>query len=137
MNCEELIPLLTRILNCEDAEFCGQFLTHCLYPSSDPVFVNVSRLYNGFQVDDGGGAMRSAMGHVRTWQAALEKAGRRYSVDVRDGAIVAIPEDEEWLYPAVLAVSNASALAARLALEANQSKSENTLKDLIDRKSVV
>ncbi len=52
-------------------------------------------------------------------------------MDVRDGALVAVPLDEEWLYPAVLAVSNASALAARLAIEANQSKSENSLKDMI------
>lgn len=131
MKCEELIPLLARTPLCVNSGESAQIETQCLYPSSDPVFVFVSKLRSGFQVHDGGGAMRSAMIHGRSWQTALERAGKRHSVDVIGGALFATPPDEDWLYPAILAVSNASAMAARLAHEAAVSRSESTLKEAI------
>ena len=131
MNCDELIPLLTRTPLCAETEFGTQFLTTCLYPSSDPVHVYIARLKSGFTVHDGGGAMRSAILHGRNWQSALERAGRRHSLEVRDGALIARPHNDEWLYPAVLAVSNASALAARIALETAQNRSESSLREMI------
>ncbi len=134
MNCAELMPLLTRTPLCAETELGTQLQTTCLYPSSDPVNVYIARLRGGFRVHDGGGAMRSAILHCRNWQSALERAGRRHSVMVSDGALVARPPDEEWLYPAVLAVANASALAARYALESVQNRSESSLKDMIFEK---
>jgi len=131
MKCDDLIPLLMRDPTCMDTLHGAQLETHCLYPSSDPVHVYVSRLRSGFHVHDGGGAMRSAIAHGRTWQHALERAGKRHSVKVASGTLLAEPPDLEWLYPAILAVSNASAMAARLALEAGISRAESNLREAI------
>lgn len=131
MKCEDLLPLITRAPLCADSIHGAQLETHCFYPSSDPVHVFVSRLRAGFHVHDGGGAMRSAIASGRNWQGALERASKRHSVIARSGTLLAEPPNDEWLYPAVLAVANASAMAARLALEAALSRSESTLRDVI------
>lgn len=131
MICEELLPLLTSSVRCLDTQHGAEFQTHCLYPSSDPVRVYVSRRRAGFYVHDAGGAMRSALVHGRSWQSALEQAGKRHSVAVRSGTLIAEPPHLDWLYPAVLAVSNASAMAARLAVEAPVTRSESSLRDAI------
>jgi hypothetical protein len=116
---------------CANTPHGARIETHCLYPSSDPVHVFVRQRKEGFQVHDGGGAMRSAVAHGRNWQSAMERASRRHSVVFRDGTLVAEPPSVDWLYPAILAISNASALAARLAMEASISRSESSLRDAI------
>jgi hypothetical protein len=47
----------------------------------------------------------------------FEIACKRHSVMVESGMIVAEPPDGDWLYPAALAVANASVMAARAALD--------------------
>lgn len=131
MKCQDLLPLLAQGQQCLDTLHGAQFETQCLYPSSDPVRVFVSQTRSGFRVHDGGGAMRSAIAHGRSWQSALERAGKRHSLIVRAGTLIAEPPDMDWLYPAILAVSNGSALAARLAVEAAAARSESTLRDAI------
>lgn len=93
--------------------------TDCLYPSSDPVLVWVKKhpFGDGFRVDDCGGAWRSAQKHGVTSPSIFEKAQKRYSVNAGDGIIWAEPDNADWLVPAILAVANASAMAARAALE--------------------
>ena len=131
MQCEDFMPLIGQFATCVQTELGTEFITHCLYPSADPVLVYVQRRENGFTVSDGGGALRSALAHGRSIDGFFESASKRYSVAVRGGMLIAEPSNDEWLYPAVLAVSNASAMAARLAIEASISKSERTLKTAI------
>ena len=130
MKCAELMALVESGRLCEDTELGARYATHCLYPSSEPVDVYITRWGKGYRVTDGGGAGRSVWRHGRD-DAALshgfKKARDAFSVDVRDGVIVAETEDEHWLYPAVLAVANASAAAALTALEHVTASSEKQL----------
>lgn len=117
MNCADLDSLLTRTPSCIEVEGGARLTTHCLYPSSDPVHVFIGKRAEGFRVTDGGGAWRSALMVGKASESIFEKACRRHSVEVRGGILLATPPTSDWLYPAVLAVANASAMAARAALE--------------------
>lgn len=119
MNCADLDSLLTRNPSCLEVDGGARFTTHCLYPSSDPVHVFVGRRSNGFRVTDGGGAWRSAQGVGRASENMFDRACKRHSVEMKGGILIADPPSPDWLYPAILAVANASAMAARFALEAS------------------
>jgi hypothetical protein len=121
---------------CEDTEFGTRYATHVLYPSSEPVDVFITQWGKGFRVTDGGGAARSVWRHGRDDTAlghGFKKARETFSIDIRDGVIVAETEDEHWLYPAVLAVANASATAALTALEHVAATTEKQLAKAIRR----
>jgi hypothetical protein len=128
VRCAELDALLSRLPACEETEFGTRTRTDCLYPSSDPVWVYVARRAEGYRVSDGGGAVRSALNHGAAGLSFFEKACKRYSVEHHGNELVAEPKSDEWLYPAIVAVSNASAMAARQALEAVAARSESGLK---------
>lgn len=136
MNCAELMKLVHAGMACEETEQGAKYVTHCLYPSSEPVEVYVTRWGKGYRVTDGGGAGRSVWRHGRDDSCltqGMKKARDVYSIEVRDGAIVAETEDEHWLFPAVLAVANASALAAATALDHLTTSSEKQLVKAIRR----
>lgn len=126
MNCAELDSLLTRTPHCVEVEGGVRLATHCLYPSSDQVHVYVGRRRDGFRVTDGGGAWRSAQRVGRASEGMFDDACKRHSVKVESGIILAEPPSQDWLYPAAIAVANASAMAARSALEINE-KAEKSL----------
>lgn len=109
--------MLTRIPPCVAVEGGVRFTTHCLYPSSDQVHVFIGERRGGFRVTDGGGAWRSAQRIGKATESMFERACKRHSVAAKDGIILAEPPSGDWLYPAALAVANASAMAARAALE--------------------
>ncbi|HWV60283.1 MAG TPA: hypothetical protein VN034_06500 [Sphingopyxis sp.] len=119
MNCADLNSLLTRIPRCRELDGGSHLRTDCLYPSSDPVMVFVKKqsFGDGFRVDDCGGAWRSAQRHGSPSVGMFDKASRRYSVNAESGMLWAESNNSEWLVPAILAVANASAMAARAALE--------------------
>ena len=118
MNCAELDSLLTRTPRCVDVEGGVRFATHCLYPSSDQVQVFIGQRSSGYRVTDGGGAWKSAQQIGRASDGIFDAACKRYSVRAGGGIISAEAPDGDWLYPAALAVANASAMAARIALDA-------------------
>jgi hypothetical protein len=131
MNCESLLAIFNDEAACKKTDYGMRFVTHCLYPSFDPVSVYVSKLGSGYRVTDGGGAVRSAMVHGRDQHVmanAFGKACKRHSVVDREGMLIAEPKTDEWLYPAILAVANASAMAAGHAVEAIAEAVENDLK---------
>ena len=130
MNCAELDSLLTRIPRCVEVEGGVRYATQCLYPSSDPVHVFISQRRDGYRVTDGGGAWRNAQRIGRASESIFDAACKRYSVKAGGGIIVADAPDGDWLYPAALAVANASAMAARAALEANE-RAEKSLNSAI------
>lgn len=117
MNCAELDSLLTRNPACLEVEGGVRLTTHCLYPSSDPVEVYVGRKSHGYRVTDGGGAWRNAQTIGRAADSMFESACKRHSVNSRGGIVFAETNEEEWVYAAVLAVANASVMAAQNALD--------------------
>ena len=131
MNCENLMALLSDGSSCEVTEIGTKFVTHCLYPSFDPVAVYIETLREGFRVTDGGGATRSAMMHGRdpsVLASAFQKAAKAHFVEAADGLIIAKPPSVDWLYSSILAVANASAMAATVAADTFVAADENALK---------
>lgn len=126
MNCADLDSLLTRTPSCMEVEGGVRFATHCLYPSSDRVSVFIGERAGGFRITDGGGAWRSAQHLGRASEGMFERACRRHSVEVAGGIIVANAPNPDWLYPAAIAVANASAMAAQTALD-TAARSEKSL----------
>lgn len=134
MNCEHLMALLNDNSACEPTSMGTKFVTHCLYPSFDPVAVYIESLREGFRVSDGGGAARSASMHGRDpsiLASAFQKAAKAHSVETAEGLIFAKPPSAEWLYSGILAVANASAMAATTAADAFVAADENALKSRI------
>ncbi len=119
MNCADIDSLLTQIPACVEVGGGARFTTHCLYPSSDPVHVFIGKRDRGYRVTDGGGAWRSAGRVGKANEGIFHRACKRHSVAFKSGILLAEPPDSNWLYPAILAVANASAMAARAALEIN------------------
>lgn len=131
MNCEHLMALLNDNSACEATDIGTKFITHCLYPSFDPVAVYIETLREGFRVTDGGGASRSALMHGRdpsVLATAFQKAAKAHMVEAAAGLIIAKPTSVDWLYPSILAVANASAMAATVAADTFISADENALK---------
>lgn len=120
MRCGDLKDVLERLVSCEETAAGTRISTSCYYPSMDRVSVYVSRSGDGFRVTDSGEAAKSAVIHGRadsTVEAGLKKASNYYSVEVRDGVLVAELSSEDWLDAAISAVANAAAMAARTAVE--------------------
>lgn len=134
MNCDDLLSALNVLPFCEPTEDGLRVRTHCLYPSADPVFTYVGKLNQGYLVSDGGGALRSALVHGRSCDGYFDKACKRHSVEVRGFNLVAQPSSADWLRAAIIAVANASAMVARLAVEADLPREESSLRaDILDR----
>lgn len=115
MDCEFLHRLMAKNGGCEQTERGLRFETHCYYPSFDRVAVYVSRFGDGFRVSDGGDAASSAFIHGRDDNAflvSMKAACTRFGVEPHGSTLLANVEDEEWLFPAILAVANAASTAA-------------------------
>lgn len=134
MNCDDLRALMAATETCEQTEYGARFVTHCMYPSFDPVSVFVAKVGDGYKVTDGGGALGALLRHGRddaAFQSALKKACGRFSVATAEGMLLAEVDDAEWLRAAVLAVANASSMAAAAALEHVAASTERELTDKI------
>lgn len=133
MNCNDLAAM-APFPACEETNDGLRIHTDCLYPSADPVYVYVAKLNEGYRVSDGGGALRSITVHGRTWDGYVDKACRRHFVQVKGGTLIAEPRSDDWLRAAIVAVSNASAMVARLAVEADLPRDESTLRaDILEQ----
>lgn len=120
MNCADLDSLLTRTPSCVGVEGGVRLTTHCLYPSSDQVHVFIGERRGGYRVTDGGGAWRSAKRIGQASEKMFDHACRRYSVEAKGGVIAVEPPSSDWLYAAAIAVANASAMAARSAIDVSE-----------------
>lgn len=110
--------LTSRLDSCVEGADGSVFKTHCLYPSFSPVFVTVSVWGDGFRVSDGGGATENVIRQGLPPQAltsALKAAKNKYHLAEKDGVLSLKVDSGDWLENAILAVSNASAMAASLA----------------------
>lgn len=120
IDCTQLQELLKFRYSCEPSALGLKILTDCLYPSSDPVYVHIAQIGDGFRVTDGGGILESVINHGRNDKSLMDgltTASRRHSVQIENGSLFAEVPSIDWLQSAVLAIANASALAANLAVE--------------------
>lgn len=134
MACEDVRAALTGFDACVETEQGSRVTTHCLYPSFDPVHVFVARLGDGFRVHDGGGAVKSAWMHGRhdsLIRKVLSRQAIKYQIVVDGNCLVANIPNRDWLCSAIMAVANASASAAHIALDRMVSATERVLKDRI------
>jgi hypothetical protein len=132
MICEDVRLALAEGELCEESESGARVVTHCLYPSFEPVEVFVTKFGEGYIVTDGGGAVNSAWLHGRDEiRKLVERESARYGVSANDGAIQARVPSIEWLRSAIIGVANASASAASAALERAAVAAERVLSDKI------
>jgi len=118
MDCVNLRNLINRLDSCVEGSEGNVIKTHCLYPSFSPVFVTISTWGDGFRVSDGGGASQSVVrqgldSHALT--SAFKSAKNKYHLIEKDGVLSLKIDSGDWLENAILAVANASAMAANLA----------------------
>lgn len=119
---------------CEETEAGARVLTHCLYPSFEPVAVHVAKHGAGYRVSDHGGAVRSAWNHGRDdgpSHRLLTREAARYHLSVHQNSLVAEVPNLEWLRAAILAVANASAAVANAAVGKASAAAEGVLKEQI------
>src|SRR5574337_624613 len=130
MLCEEVRNALGGLEFCEESESGARVPTHCLYPSFEPVHVQVVKFGDGFKVHDGGGAFRCAWEHGRESviiTRCINQEAARYRLVVKEATLIADVPNVEWLSAAVLSVSNASATAATNAVAHFTASAESDL----------
>lgn len=136
MTCDDIRDALDALLRCVETDQGSCVTTHCLYPSFDPVSVYVVRYGEGYKIHDGAGAMRSAWDHGRDAplvRRMLTRQAVAHHLKITDDSLVAEVPSKEWLASAILAVANASSLAAHAAVERIVIAAEEALKDRIFR----
>jgi hypothetical protein len=134
MACDEIKEALNRYLECEKTEDGSRIHTHCLYPSFESVSVYIIGYGNGYIVHDGSTASGVAWSHGRDKEIirkSIAKAARRFGVNAEAGQISMKIDSAEWLESAILAVSNASAMAAHNAVDQIIKITEKNLHEII------
>jgi hypothetical protein len=134
MLCDEVRAILSAGDRCEETAHGARVVTHCLYPSFDPVEVFISKWGAGYRVTDAGGAVGAALRHGRDDQAAaaaLKKAAHRHGLTLTDGVLSVEAPSADWLWAAVAGVANASAEAAKATVEAVVAAQEKAIAEQI------
>lgn len=136
MSCEDVHIALSQSAVCEETSEGARLTTHCLYPSFEPVCVYVAKVGDGYRVHDAGGAFEQAWLHGRE-EALIGRAIReecvRFRLDGADNKISVSVASRDWLSSAILAVANASSLAAHRAVARIVAAAEEALVDRIGR----
>lgn len=130
--CDDVRAALGSAEFCEETDRGARILTHCLYPSFEPVSVFVARFGDGYAVSDAGGAVAAAWAHGRDdIKKILRREALRFGVEATGDAIQAEASSIEWLRTAILAVANASSSAASHAVERAVLANEKVLAERI------
>jgi hypothetical protein len=117
MICDDIRAALADGDVCEMTDRGARILTHCLYPSFEPVEVYVSAFGDGYRITDAGGAAAAAYLHGREeLSKVLARECARYGVECRGDTVMVEVGSLSWLRSGILAVANASAAAAISAL---------------------
>lgn len=128
--CDKIKTALSGFGVCSETFDGARIATHCLYPSHEFVHVYVVSEGGSYRVHDGGGAYKAAWTHGRDDRVivrAIELAAAYYNLECVHDNILSPPVGEAWLKNAIVAVANASALAAARAAEKVSSVSEKEL----------
>lgn len=130
--CDDVRAALGSAEFCEETERGARVITHCLYPSFEPVSVFVARFGDGYAVSDAGGAVAAAWIHGRDdIRKILKREAVRFGVEAAGDSIQAEAASLEWLRGAILAVANASSSSARYAVERAVLANEKVLAERI------
>jgi hypothetical protein len=125
---------LERFSSFTETDDGARLETHCMYPSFEPVCAHIAKFGGEYKIHDGAGAARSAWDHGRdenTIRSVLAQQAAAYDLKVVRNSLVADAADDDWLIPAVLAVVNASAAAAHIAVARSVSSGESNLRERI------
>jgi hypothetical protein len=130
LDCSHINNALGEFGICEETENGMRVITHCLYPSFEPVSVYVRRSGDAIVVSDAGGSLASAWHHgLEAGQLgrAYSKAATAFGCQYSQKSIWLIVENEEWLYSGIVSVANASSEAARSAVSKTRAIGERSL----------
>ncbi len=136
MGCEDVKVALAHFALCEETAEGARIATHCLYPSFESVRVFVARLGNSFEVHDGGEAFNVAWLHARDEpmiKNSLRDLCSKFRLELKGNTLVAKVDSPEWLGSAIVAVANASSMAAHDAVAKVVAVAEEALFDRMDR----
>jgi hypothetical protein len=131
---EKVRASFDRFVNVRDTDEGLKLETHCLYPSFDPVYAYIAKIGESYNVHDGCGAYRSAWDHGKEGsliRRILFQQAASHELSVVGDAIVGKAISEDWLVATVLAVANASALAAHTIVAHSAAAAEYDLADRI------
>jgi hypothetical protein len=115
MECSEIKEQLDALYQCRPTDEGLRVATSCVYPSFSQVFVYINRIGKEYVVRDGGGAASVAWDHGRDdplIKKILAKEALKFRVDCEGLSLVAKVKSADWLPAAIMAVANASSLAA-------------------------
>jgi hypothetical protein len=135
MPCADVSIALRDFATCEETSDGARVATHCLYPSFEPVYVYIAKVGDGYHVHDGRGAYEAARLHGRDSSVAahaISHEAARFHLELLERAIVSNVASPEWLQSAILAVANASSLAAERAFGRATAAAEIALTDRIE-----
>lgn len=124
MACDVIRAALDQFQVCAETPHGSRLVTHCLYPSLEPVEVYVHRYGEGFRVSDLGGARREAWLHgIEDSYASriINQEAARYQIETEAGCLVVTAQNPEWLFAAVTAVANAASNAVRIIFDKSDS----------------
>jgi hypothetical protein len=120
MECSEIKQHLDVLYQCLPTEEGLRISTSCVYPSFSQVFVYVNNIGHEFVIRDGGGAAAVAWDHGRDEpliRKTLTKEAQRFRIQCEGNVLVAKAASADWLPAAIMAVANASSLAAHAILD--------------------
>lgn len=120
VSCSAIKEALAPFADCEATPNGARILTHCLYPSFQPVAVYVVGFGKGFIVHDGGDAQAVCWAHGRDERATtryFNEQATKHGLRYVDGNLKLVIEDPTWLASAILAVANAASGAANASVE--------------------
>jgi hypothetical protein len=132
--CDEIKTALSQFELCEMREEEARVVTHCLYPSFDPVPVFVRPWGEGYILHDGGEASATAWLHARDDKLTtryLRQAAERYGLSYENKRIQARIASKDWLYSGIVSVSNAAAWGAHACVDHVYRSEVEALKDRI------
>jgi hypothetical protein len=137
MVCDTIRNAIAQFGVCAETPDGARIVTHCLYPSFEPVYVYVGKAADTFYVHDGRGAYDSGWEHGRDEAdvaSAIRDEALRYHLRVSDDHRLTMePVTSEWLPSAILAVANASAAAANAVVSRPISETEEELVAKIEK----
>jgi hypothetical protein len=134
VSCATVASALVDFAKCEETPNGARIITHCLYPSFNPVAVYVVRFGEGFIVHDDGEAKAMAWEHGRDDRVTsryLNEQAQRYALAYERGRLSVTVQNGDWLAPAILAVANAACAAVNQAVAHIARSSMIVLQDAI------
>lgn len=133
-NCKDILDALEPLFGCSESDKGTSIRTQCLYPSFEPVEIFVVRYGDGYEVHDGGGAIRAGWDHARDLSSArriVSQHSEPHQLKFVNDSILARVDSRDWLMSAILIVANVSATAAHAIVQGAAQAIEHDLAEMI------